>query len=49
MEVTLAERPEATVDELRDSIYGTSLPDLARRAATLSLEALKAHVEGDRA
>lgn len=45
MEVTLAERPEATVDELRDSIYGTRLPDLARRAATMSLEALKAHVE----
>jgi len=48
MEATLAERPDATVDELRDSIYGTKLPDLARRAATMSLAALKGHVEGSR-
>lgn len=48
MEETLAERPGATVDELRDSIYGTALPELARRAATMSLEALKAHVEASR-
>jgi glyoxylase-like metal-dependent hydrolase (beta-lactamase superfamily II) len=48
MEQTLAERPDATVEELRDSIYGTVLSDMARRAATLSLEALKAHVEAGR-
>jgi glyoxylase-like metal-dependent hydrolase (beta-lactamase superfamily II) len=48
MEETLAKHPNATVDELRDSIYGTKLPDMARRAATLSLGALKAHVEAGR-
>jgi glyoxylase-like metal-dependent hydrolase (beta-lactamase superfamily II) len=46
VEEALAARPGASVDELRDDIYGRVLPGMARRAATMSIEALKAHVEG---
>lgn len=41
----LAARPGAGVDELMSAVYGSSLPDGARRAARLAIEALKAHVE----
>jgi glyoxylase-like metal-dependent hydrolase (beta-lactamase superfamily II) len=48
MEETLSARPGATVDDLREFIYGGNLPEFARRATTMSLEALKAHVEASR-
>jgi glyoxylase-like metal-dependent hydrolase (beta-lactamase superfamily II) len=45
VEAFLAERPGADADELMMAIYGFLLPERARRAARLSMEALKAHVE----
>ncbi len=45
MEETLRAHPGASAEELLALIYGTDLPDGARRAATMSLQALKEHVE----
>jgi glyoxylase-like metal-dependent hydrolase (beta-lactamase superfamily II) len=45
VEAALAERPGAGPDELLDLVYGAALPAAARRAALMSMEALKAHVE----
>lgn len=44
----LAERPGVGVEELLATVYGEALPAAARRAAFMSIEALKAHVEGAR-
>ena len=44
MEGLLAERPDATAQDLVAAIYGPSLPEGLRRAAERSVEALKAHV-----
>jgi glyoxylase-like metal-dependent hydrolase (beta-lactamase superfamily II) len=48
VEAALAEQPDAGVDELLERVYGTRLPAAAERAARMSMEALKAHVEGVR-
>ncbi|HUF74662.1 MAG TPA: MBL fold metallo-hydrolase [Longimicrobiales bacterium] len=45
VEAALAEHPQAGVDELLELVYGTALPAAAQRAARMSMEALKAHVE----
>jgi len=45
MEALLAERPNASTDELVESLYGTALPAGLKRAVERSVEALKAHVE----
>ena len=45
VEAALAEHPRAGVDELLDLVYGRELPAAVRRAARMSMEALKAHVE----
>jgi glyoxylase-like metal-dependent hydrolase (beta-lactamase superfamily II) len=45
VEAALAERPGAAAEELLDLVYGAALPASARRAALMSMEALKAHVE----
>ncbi len=42
---TLAKHPGASIEDLLDSVYGRELPELARRAASMSLGALKEHVE----
>jgi glyoxylase-like metal-dependent hydrolase (beta-lactamase superfamily II) len=49
VEKLLADRPGASAEELVTMIYGTTLPESARKAALRSTEALKAHVEGRRA
>jgi glyoxylase-like metal-dependent hydrolase (beta-lactamase superfamily II) len=46
VEAALAERPDAGAEELLEVVYGLALPASARRAALMSMEALKAHVEG---
>lgn len=48
VEAALAERPGADAEQLLELVYGAALPSGARRAALLSMEALKAHVEGAR-
>ena len=48
VETALAEHPGAGVDELLRLVYGLALPAAAQRAARMSMEALKAHVEGAR-
>ena len=48
VEAALAERPGASADELLGQVYGLALPASARRPALMSMEALKAHVEGRR-
>lgn len=48
VEDALARRPDADVDELLEMVYGAAVPEPARRAARMSMEALKAHVEGAR-
>lgn len=47
VEAALAERPGAGAEELLQLVYGAALPSGAHRAALMSMEALKAHVEGD--
>jgi len=48
VEDALAQRPDAAVEELLEMVHGVALPAFARRAALMSMEALKAHVEGAR-
>ena len=48
VEAALAERPGAGAEELLQLVYGAALPAAARRAALMSMEALRAHVESDR-
>jgi glyoxylase-like metal-dependent hydrolase (beta-lactamase superfamily II) len=48
MEAMLTERPGASAEELLDAVYGSTLPESARKAALASIAALKAHVEGRR-
>ena len=48
VEAALADRPGAGVDELLELVYGKELPAAAQRAARMSMEALKAHIEGAR-
>jgi glyoxylase-like metal-dependent hydrolase (beta-lactamase superfamily II) len=45
MEALLAATPAASVEELVEAIYGSSLPAGLRRAVERSVDALKAHVE----
>ena len=44
----LALHPGADAEELLDRVYGSALPSGVRRAALMSMEALKAHVEAAR-
>jgi glyoxylase-like metal-dependent hydrolase (beta-lactamase superfamily II) len=46
VEAALAARPDAGVEDLLETVYGAELPSGVRRAALMSMEALKAHVEG---
>jgi glyoxylase-like metal-dependent hydrolase (beta-lactamase superfamily II) len=48
VELALAEHPRADVEELLELVYGSALPSGVHRAARMSMEALKAHVEGAR-
>jgi hydroxyacylglutathione hydrolase len=48
VEAALAEHPDAGVEELLDLVYGSALPSGVRRAALMSMGALKAHVVGAR-
>ena len=47
MEMMLARHPGATVDQLLSLMHGYKLPEAAKRAAKMSLVALKEHVEAE--
>lgn len=47
MGMMLARHPGATVDQLLSMMHGYKLPELAQRAAKMSLVALKEHVEAE--
>jgi glyoxylase-like metal-dependent hydrolase (beta-lactamase superfamily II) len=44
VETALADRPDATAEDLVRAVYGIELPSAVRQAATLSLQALVDHV-----
>ena len=45
MEIMLARYPGVTVEQLLSLMHGYKLPEAAKRAAKMSLVALKEHVE----